>query len=299
MPAPVNNQKGGPQSPVMKVTRYEQVSSGLIALVAGITLLACWEVAVHFINRPVRANEAVPVEMVELPGGEEDGAIDETLLLDSPDPETVDPSLAEVEDDTVELEETLDNVIELADTAVEQSIRQYELDAQNSGNPGSASGTGRRALGVGPGKGGVPRDQRWFVRYGEQQTSQQYAKQLEYFGIVLGALRGNELIYLSDLTKSRPTVRKTTSGKNEKRLYMTWQGGRRRAADEKLFMKAGIDVTGLTTFQFIPKQLEEQLAKLERDYRGRPVEQIRRTYFTVNSTSGGYEFAVTRQIFYR
>ena len=80
---------------------------------------------------------------------------------------------------------------------------------------------------------------------------------------------------------------------------MTWQGGRRRAADEKLFKNADIDVTGLTTFQFVPKELEQQLARLEHDYRNRPAEQIRRTYFTVNSTGKGYSFSVTRQIFFR
>jgi hypothetical protein len=40
------------------------------------------------------------------------------------------------------------------------------------------------------------------------------------------------------------------------------------------------------------------LALKERGYRDRPVRQIRRTFFTVFPSAGGYDFEVTRQVYY-
>ncbi|WP_339907331.1 hypothetical protein [Symmachiella dynata] len=286
-------------TPVLDVTRYDKVAAWLIALVVGISLAASWEVALHFINRPAQASDAVAMEFIEVAGGSEDGAIDETLLLESPAEETADPSLAEVESEEVEVQELLDNVIDLADQAVEQTNRQLELDAVNAGKPGSASGTGRRALGIGDGQGGLPRDQRWFFRYDDQITLDEYARRLDHFGVVLGVIQGKELAYVSNFSKARPDVKRVKSGEGEKRLYLTWQGGGRRAADAQLFKKAGIDVTGLSIFQFVPGKLENKLAQLEREYQNRPAEQIRRTYFVIKKAGTGYNFVVTRQILFR
>ena len=53
-------------SPVLVVTRYDKVAAWLIALVVGVSLAAGWEVAVHFINRPAQAEDAVPMELIEI-----------------------------------------------------------------------------------------------------------------------------------------------------------------------------------------------------------------------------------------
>ena len=287
------------RDPVLEVTGYERVSSFLMAIVVGLCLSVFSAVAVYVASQPDRSNEALPIELVELSGGDEDGSIDETLKLDSPDPETQDPSLAEEEAEENEIEELLDNVLELSDEAAEQSNRQYELDARNAGQPGSAAGTGRRALGFGTGQAGIPRDQRWFIRYSSRQTVDVYARQLDFFGIELGAIIGEKILYLSKLDTDRPTVKAVSGGGGEKRLYMTWQGGNRRAADLKLFERAGIDAAQRLILQFIPPDSENTLATLERDHRNRPVEQIRRTYFGVRRAGQGYEFFVSRQIYFQ
>ena len=75
----------------------------------------------------------------------------------------------------------------------------------------------------------MPRDQRWFIRFSETGSVDEYARQLQYFGIQLGALfpdRG-ELVYLSDLTNATPSKRVETTGNDL--LYFNWQGGSRRA----------------------------------------------------------------------
>ncbi|MCA8989505.1 MAG: hypothetical protein KDA78_17785, partial [Planctomycetaceae bacterium] len=123
---------------------------------------------------------------------------------------------------------------------------------------------------------------------------------LDFFGIELGTiLPDGTLVYLSKLSQPVPTVRKTKSGKDEQRLYMTWQGGSLKSSDAQLFKKAQIDVSTSRVLHFYPPAIESQLARLELDYAGRPVAEIRRTYFVVDSNRGAYSFRVNRQSYFR
>ena len=282
--------------PVIRVTRYEKVSAFLVALVFGLILTVIW-LSIIWANTTVyREEEATPLELLEIPGGYEDGVPDETLQLDSPEEVTYDPSLAEEQSEESEIEEMLDNVVELSETAAVQAEQQFEFDASSSGKPGSATGTGRRALGNGPGKSGLPREQRWFIRFADRGTLDEYAKQLQFFGIELGALQNNgKLTYLSRLTNKPPASRVVSSGRSEKRLYMTWQGGGRKQSDVALFKRAGKNVDNALLFHFYPARTEQMLAALERKYKNRKTQEIRRTYFVVRSKGAGYEFVVTRQ----
>ena len=288
------------QQPELRVTRYDQVSSWLIALVGGLGL-AVFSLTVAWISiQPVSVREPVPVEIVEVSGGVEDGSVEESLQLESPEPETEQASLAEEDASEPEIQETLDNVMDVADEATNQAEKQFEFQTRNAGKKGSASGTGRRALGIGSGKGGVSREQRWYVSYNDRETLQEYGKQLDFFGIELGLLTPDgKLIYLSGLAKPTPTARTTNTGKGENRLYMTWQGGARRRADLQLFQRAKIEPGASVLMQFYPPQVEKQLSRLELDFKKRQLKEIRRTYFSTNPTETGYEFFVTRQTYFK
>ncbi len=284
-------------TPVLRVTTYERVSSSLITVVIALTIAALILGTIWFLNRRPPPIDAIPLELIELPGGEPDGFVDETLNLESPEEEIPDPSLAETPSEESEIQEMLEVVVDLADVASQQTQEQFDTAAENTGKVGSASGTGRRALGMGPGVSGMPRSQRWFIRFSDRATVEQYASELEFFGIELGVLKADEgkLYIISNLTAARPKVRTVNTGKGETRLYMTWQGGNRREADSKLFRKAGIDVGRDLILHFYPPKTEGLLARLERDKSRKPVEQISRTYFVVQKArSGGYEFVVTR-----
>jgi len=210
-----------------------------------------------------------------------------------------DPSVPETPSDEMEVAETIENVLELSDEAALQVPPQFETANENRGQPGSATGTGRRALGSGPGEGGFPRHQRWYVRFAERGTLDSYARQLDFFGIELAVLSGgNEIVYLSKVSGDKPQIRRANSGKGENRLFFTWQGGNRRKADLQLFEKAGVSVAGGTIMHFYPAEAENQLARKELEYRNRPVGQIRRTYFAVRDNGRGYEFEVTKQSYY-
>ena len=285
-------------TPVLKVTRFDLVSSSMIAIVIGLVLAVIYLFIWWNSTRIADPKTDVELELIEIPGGFEDGSPDDTLKVDSPEPESTDPSLTVVADENL-IEETFENVVELSAEASNQVEKQYELDETTSGNPGKATGTGRRPLGEGKGVGGLPREQRWIVTYGDRSGLTSYAKQLDHFGIELGALMpGGTLVYISKFSSDTPVKRTEKSGLNEKRLYMTWQGGGRRIGDIELFKKAGIDATGTTIFHFYPRETEIRMVKLETSYRNRKSKDIRRTYFAVKSSGSGYEFEVTNQTYF-
>ncbi len=288
-----------PPMPVMKVTSYDRVSSFMMAVVAALVISVLAVVSVWYIRRPPPPSELVPLEMLEVSGGFEDGNIDDTWDLQSPDPEDPNASLEE-ETEEVSIEEVLENVVELSDQATEQLEQVVADSAANSGKVGSATGTGGRPLGSGPGAGGISREQRWFIRFGRDASVDEYAKQLDFFGIELGVLQPQgQLVYVSGLSGS-PRKRTADSGKGENRLYMTWQSGERRATDEELLKKAGVPTTRQSViFHFYPPKTEQQLASLEYNYKKRAAQEIRRTYFIAQKQGSGYIFNVTRQTYLR
>ncbi|MCA8985081.1 MAG: hypothetical protein R3C12_24310 [Planctomycetaceae bacterium] len=287
-------------APEMRVTLYDRVSSGLVALVLGLLLAVGLLATTWWMTRPQTVRQQVAVELVEFPGGTEDGAIDETLLVESPEDPVPDAAPDRTEEEVVEVEEMFESVTELADISAEQLLRQQETDAVTGGTPGSREGTGRRALGSDGGQSGLPPEQRWYIQFADQRNLDEYARQLDFFEIELGAiLADGRLIYLSRLSQPRPVFRETRSGRNENRMYMSWQGGQLRGADQALFRKAEIEAATTRILHFYPPRTEALLLSLELEYAGRPVSEIRRTYFLVVPQGAGYRFQVTRQSYFQ
>ncbi len=292
-------------TPVLRVTQYDRAAAGVIAAFFVLLVICVCIILLWASTRPVPVAIAVPVEMVDLPGGFLDGSIDETLRVDAPGPEVFNASPAdEISADRLEIAESLESSTSLSDIAGASAPTQQQFETggtKNVGQKGSAKGTGRRAYGFGTGKGGLPRDQRWYVRFDSQTSLDEYAKQLDFFKIELGALLADgRLAILSQMSQNKPAVRYIARGSDEQRLFMTWQGGERRFADVQLFGKAGVNVPGdAPLFQFYPKEVEGQLATLERDYRNRAAREIKRTYFIVISQGAGYAFQVIRQVLHQ
>ena len=281
---------------MLTTTPYESASSLLYSVVGGLVCVSLLVGAAWYASRRPPAPQAVAVEIIDLAGGEEDGSIDETLRVDAPaEEERSDASLAEEQSETSEVEEMLDSVLELADQAVEQSQKQFDAAPETTGKRGKASGTGRAALGKGKGKAGFPREERWYVEYGDRQSLDQYARILDFFGVEIGVLAQGKITFVSQFSAAQPQRREVTSGAGEKRLYMTWQGGNRRLADLQLLRQAGIDAGTGTLFHFYPPAVEQRLLQLEFEFAKRKPEQVRRTYFSVRPAGKGFEFFVTRQ----
>lgn len=281
----------GVQLPYLRVTRFDTSSSFLMATAIAIIVGVIWAFTQFWATRPPRQPDLVPMEVIPLGGGVEDGDPDDTLEIESPE----DPVTESQEQEPID---ELEAVVQMSD----QVIEQFELKEQVaiSDKTGSSQGTGKRPLGFGPGNaGGVAPELRWFIRFADGASLTEYAKQLDFFGIELGAiLPDGRLAYLSGMSGA-PKVRYSMSGKDEKRLYMKWEGGERRSADEKLFQKAGLQVGKAVIFHFYPNQTEQLLLNLEFNYAKRNVKEIRRTYFLVNTQGKGYEFVVSRQLYLR
>lgn len=294
--------------PVLRVTAYDRVSSLLMAMIAAVTLAAVMAIGWWLTTRPPPPPEQlVPLEIVDVDGGYEDGSPDETLRVESPEPERSNASLVEAAtaDDTPAVASTIANVMTASGRASQMGMAVSDEpvetnDIESTGVPGSARGTGGRPLGLGGGTtGGVPRELRWFVKFSDGVSVEEYARQLDFFEIELGVLSADgTLTYVSKLSSPRPATRKVQSGKDEKRLYFRWQGGERKGADETLLKKAGITDRG-TIFHFYSPKTENLLATLEARFTSRKLREVRRTYFNVIRTAKDYTFVVARQTYLR
>lgn len=283
-------------NPVMGTTQYDRVSAGMICGVVGLLGITGLLIAIWLSNRLPAPPAPVPFEIVDLPGGFEDGNPDESPELESPEEEIPDPSIAETQEEQVEITEMLETVVELSDAASQQVEMVIQSDASaTSGKVGSAKGTGGRPLGMGGGVGGFPRDQRWFIKFTDSSIDE-YARQLDHFNIELGALFSDgRLVMMKAMSQAKPATRTLNTGKGEDRLYMTWRGGSRDKADRELFQKAGINATAATIMHFYAPETESLLARVELEYRNKKSSEIRRTYFNVRKDGRGYKFIVASQ----
>jgi len=291
-----------PPLPALKTTRYDSVSSFLMSL-AGVLVVVVG--MLWFAYRAAHAPPPVystPVEIVDLAGGgSAEGTLDGTASEEMPELQSSAPSADEVQGDLTGVQDALSGTTAITDQTVSTTDQQFELNTAVAGKAGPTRATGKRPLGEGPGNGGgVARELRWIIRYADEGSLEEYAKQLDFFGIELGAVIKGELIYLSKLSQPQPVVRRVKSGGEEKRLFFTWQGGLRRDSDIKFFQKAGIDVEGAVMFQFVPPNREQELARLEAEQAKTNARLIRRTYFGVRrpEKGDGYEFHVIRQAFF-
>ena len=289
-----------PRTPELKVTRFDLVSSMMKAFAGGLVLAVLGLVLMWVFSRPPSAAAEGELELIELPGGEEDGAIDETLKVESEEELSQDPSLAD-DDQESEIAEVLDNVMEVSDKATQMAQPTFSSGGEHHGKPGSANGTGRAPLGAGGPGAGLGREDRWFISFNDKGTVDEYARQLEFFGIQLGALVKGRLCQISKVAQKPPAKEiKTTGAGMEKILRFNWQGGDRRRADVALFKRAGHNAQNELILHFYPANTENQLAKLELAYRNRKAKEIRRTYFVVRPDGpAGYKFVVTRQTYLR
>ena len=289
------------QAPVLRTTAHDKSSAALTATLIGLSLVTAVIAALYIMTRPAPPPKLIPLEIVDdATGGEENGEPDSTLQVESELAPQPDAAPVEQMAEQTELTETLEVITELADQAAEIVPDQTGEASLATGVPGSADGTGLPSLGSGPGSGGVPRAQRWLVSFSDGASLKEYGTQLDYFGIELGTIGADgTLSFASGLGTASPKTRTVKDGSSEKRLYFSWQGGRRKAADQQLLSQTGINAAGRPILHFYPGPTENQLAVLEKKAARKPVNQIRRTYFdVVAGKGGGYEFKVKKILYF-
>ena len=179
------------------------------------------------------------------------------------------------------------------------------IDALTSDSGGGTQqvGTGRKPGGDGKGPvpgepiARIPPNERWQIRFREGLSLDEYARQLDHFGIELAVTpHGDEVRVVRNLSAPRPTVVSLAESERREWLMYVWAAGRLREADRRLLERAGIGVGQEPTVQLYPPATEALLAAREREFRGLPAAKIRRTVFEVVATDNGYEFKVVEQV---
>ena len=281
--------------PVMRETRYDVATSAQIAGALGLAGLVAFLIAIWLSNL-LPETTVVPIVMAAGDGGWEDGTPGETLHVESPEDPSDDPSVSNDQDVTA-LEEMTEQIATLSETAAIMVEPSNFTDPTSGGNPGSAEGTGGRPFGKGGGlRGGVPREQRWVVRFADKGDLEAYASQLEFFNIELGCAFPDGRIYFLSKMASSPSLRQERLGSDDQRLFMNWEGGDRVKADIELLTQAGVpNPASGRILHFYDPATEQMMAQLEQQYADKAPEQIRRTSFQVEQSGSGYEFVVSSQ----
>jgi hypothetical protein len=136
----------------------------------------------------------------------------------------------------------------------------------------------------------------WELVFDDDTTYDEYAKQLDFFKIEIGAVSKNGRIeYVTKVSEPRPEKR---VGKQETdyRWRIAWKKGNLHVADRKLLAKAGVRCGDKELLHFFPIEVQARMAALERAYKQRAAQDIRRTRFQIlPETNGGYKLVVVAQ----
>lgn len=285
---------------------YDRVTSGLMAFIVGAAVVVAWLGLIYLTNKAFAVHTAAPIQIIEVlggGGGSPDGEEGSTEKIDVADAEETafasnnELQSADFEEPSVQLTESsmIDAMMEATDQMADLAEEMPSGSATATGKRSSKIGSGGPAYGFGAGDGGAPREERWSILYNKGQTLEEYARQLDFFGVEMATVINNQMHYVSSFSAPRPAVRIGT-GRGEGRLYFLWQGGERKESDVALLRKAGIDVGPRTAiFQFYKKGVEDVLSQLEVKYKGRNPGEIRVTRFTVAPAGRGYAFQVIDQ----
>lgn len=179
--------------------------------------------------------------------------------------------------------DTLPKVIQarselLADPAMQRQMR--------AGAKGEASP---------PAQVGPPRH--WEIHFPKGNTVENYAKQLDFFGIELGVLMpDNKIIYAYSLSKLKPDTR-TGPVEAESRYYLSWSRGDLVNADRELFSAAGVEARDRLILKFLPPAIEQTVAALEKSYAGDKADRIEKTRFGIRRRGESYEIYVLEQTY--
>jgi hypothetical protein len=310
---PVTEEEEEPFEPrVRGESLYDRITSMMMAVVMGALIVAGWLWLVYLTTEAYASRVTAPLEIIEVSGGgggSPEGEIGQTETIDVAGGEAADAaSNNEADASDFEAPSVEATPAAMLDAAADAGESMAEVDlaaampsggAVASGKRASRIGTGRIGYGNGPGDGGVRREDRWSIIYNQGQTVEEYARQLDSLGVELATISGpNTLVYGSLFSTASPRQR-IGPHQTDRRLYFIWQGQGRKASDVALLKKAGIEVGDKPIIQFYPAGVEDILARLEVDYKGRQPAEIRVTRFRVVPKATTYGFEVIDQQYVR
>ena len=296
-----------PEAAVRGESDFDRVSSMLLAVILGAAMIFGWLTIYYATNQAYQRRVTAPLEIIDVSGGgggSPDGQVGGIETVQVAGGASADrPSNNEEEPAEFEEASVQETPAAMLDTVSEAGQNLAEVDVGAVMPTGGKVATGRRAskigngavgYGFGPGDGGVRKEDRWTILASPGQTPEEYARQLDALKIELGVVQGKSMIYMSNFSADQP-VRRAGTGVGDNRLYFIWRGQGRKATDMALLRKAGVEVGEGVIFQFYPPAVEQRLAQLEVQFKGRTPGEIRRTQFRVIPGGDGYDFEVVSQ----
>ena len=282
------------------------MTSLLLAVVLGAMLIFGWLSLIAATTSAYQARVTRPIEVIEVSGGgggAPDGKANSVEAIDVAGGEVSDRA-SNNEEDASQFEEpsvetrpaAMLDVAEAGQALAEVDVAAVMPRGERvaTGKRRSKVGNGGPGFGFGPGDGGVRREDRWSIAYKTGQTADEYARQLDAFGVEMAIISGNRLVYIANFSQAKPTRRVGNPG-DDKRLYFVWRGQGRKESDIALMAKAGLEVGEGVIFQFYPARTESILEQLEVRYKGKQPAEIRSTRFGVVAVGNGYGFEVVSQ----
>ncbi|MEM6473115.1 MAG: hypothetical protein AAF802_26375 [Planctomycetota bacterium] len=275
----------------LKLSRFDSVTSLFLALILFLGAFVFMMFVIWLLSGEPRPLALAPI--IENPPGR--GENPEGFERDF-EP----PGAEEVED---LMEPTLADTIEAVTDAV--STVAASLTTANTNQAATTSGTGagdsRPPGPEGEGDDIIGRWERWEITFNAKGRSD-YAKQLDFYGIELAAFGGggaNVIEVASNLSTS-PKKSVNTDPSSEERLYFSWKlSNPLLRFDQQLLTQARISYAGRNVIRFIPKELENQLAQMEKTYtesKGKEFPgSIAKTVFESTASDKGYEFNIVSQ----
>lgn len=274
------------KSDPLRVSRYDQVAGMLLTLLILVGSAVGVMLLMWLSSRVFATQTAVPVVMEEIGSG------DDTL---GGGPELETPSMEELSQEFFEPE--LKDTLSVITTVVTDKLPLLdnpllEESARQSGH-GTGKGTGSGS-GTGAGSG---RARRWEIQFPKENTLEEYARQLDFFGIELGVVvPGNKVEYASHLAQPKPD-RRIGPADQEDRYYLSWRHGELAQADQELLARAGIDGKGKVVLRFLPPKVEATLVGLEKARAGDEYDKVYWTRFGIRPENDGYVFFVSEQTY--
>jgi len=274
----------------LRTSRFDLVTSFLMALILFIGTLTVMVVIIFLTSR--WSFPPLPIEpIIENPAG--------TTNPEGFERDFEPPGAEEVEE---LMEPTLQDTIE----AVTDAVSSVAASLVTTDTPATATTAGTGAGGsrppgpAGEGDDIIPRFERWQLNFTARDIGL-YARQLDFYKIELGAIGGSiQGVDVASNLSGSPKKYRVVKTEDEKRLYFMWNSpSPLMQFDRQLLGKAGIPLPNRSMLKFIPPQLENELAQIEKAYwesKGyNSVTQIAKTVFESKADGRGYKFEVISQ----
>lgn len=275
----------------LKLSRFDSVTSLFLALILFLGAFVFMMFVIWLLSGEPKPIALAPI--IENPPGR--GENPEGFERD------FEPPGAEEVEDLMEptLADTLEAVTD-AVSSVAASLTTSQTNAVAS-TQGTGKGDSRPPGPMGEGDDIIGRWERWELTF-NAKGKKDYAKQLDFYNIELAAFGGGgpNVIDIANNLSTSPTKRVINDPKSEERLYFSWKlSNPLLQFDQQLLGAAGIQFSGRNVIRFVPKELENALANMEKEYaesKGKKFpHSIAKTVFESKADGSGYAFSIVSQ----